>query len=120
RPAPVEEDLAAAVEMIAAARNPLIVAGGGVIYSEASDALDAFATRFGIPVAETQAGKGVLPWNHPWNIGPIGAAGGLAANRIARDADLVIAVGTRLADFTTASKTAFQNPDVKFIGSNIA
>ena len=120
RPAPVEDDLAAAADMIAAAKKPLIVAGGGVIYSEASDALDAFATRFGIPVSETQAGKGVLPWNHPWNIGPIGAAGGLAANRIARDADLVIAVGTRLADFTTASKTAFQNPDVNIIGSNIA
>jgi 3D-(3,5/4)-trihydroxycyclohexane-1,2-dione acylhydrolase (decyclizing) len=120
RPAPVEEDLAAAAEMIAAARNPLIVAGGGVIYSEASAALDAFATTFGIPVAETQAGKGVLPWDHPWNVGPIGAAGGLAANRVARDADLVIAVGTRLADFTTASKTAFQNPDVKLIGANIA
>ncbi len=120
RPAPVDEDLAAAAGLIAAASNPLIVAGGGVIYSEASEALDAFATGFGIPVAETQAGKGVLPWNHPWNIGPIGAAGGLAANRIARDADLVIAIGTRLADFTTASKTAFQNPDVKFIGANIA
>jgi 3D-(3,5/4)-trihydroxycyclohexane-1,2-dione acylhydrolase (decyclizing) len=120
RPAPVEDDLSAAADMIAAARNPLIVAGGGVMYSEASDALDAFATRFGIPVAETQAGKGVLPWDHPWNVGPIGAAGGLAANCIAHDADMVIALGTRLADFTTASKTAFQNPNVKLIGANIA
>lgn len=120
RPLPVVEDLADAVALIAAAKQPLIVAGGGVIYSEASEALGAFASEFGIPVAETQAGKGVLPWDHPWNLGPIGAAGGLAANRIAKDADLVIAVGTRLADFTTASKTAFQHPDVQVIGINVA
>ena len=119
RPLPVAEDLEAAVDQIAGARNPLIIAGGGAIYSEASEELDQFATAYGIPVAETQAGKGVLPWNHPWNVGPIGAAGGLAANRIAHDADLVIAIGTRLADFTTSSKTAFQNPDVKLMSINI-
>jgi 3D-(3,5/4)-trihydroxycyclohexane-1,2-dione acylhydrolase (decyclizing) len=102
------------------ARAPLVVAGGGVIYGEATDALDAFATRFGIPVAESQAGKGALPWNHPMNVGPVGAAGGLAANRLARDADLVIAIGTRLGDFVTASRTAFQHPDVRFVGINVA
>jgi 3D-(3,5/4)-trihydroxycyclohexane-1,2-dione acylhydrolase (decyclizing) len=119
RPLPVEDDLAEAAALVRAAQHPLIIAGGGVIYSEASDALDSFATSLGIPVTETQAGKGALPWNHPWNAGPIGSAGGLAANRLARDADLVIAVGTRLADFTTASKTAFQNPDVKLVSINI-
>jgi len=107
RTLPVAEDLKTAVERIARARTPIVIAGGGAIYSEASEALDRFATAFGIPVSETQAGKGVLPWNHPWNVGPIGAAGGLAANRIAHDADLVIAIGTRLADFTTSSKSAF-------------
>jgi 3D-(3,5/4)-trihydroxycyclohexane-1,2-dione acylhydrolase (decyclizing) len=116
---PPAEDLEAAVDAIRNARKPLIVAGGGVIYSEASARLDEFATSFGIPVTETQAGKGVLPWNHDWNAGPVGAAGGSAANALAADADLVIAVGTRLADFTTASKTAFQNPEVRFIGLNV-
>jgi 3D-(3,5/4)-trihydroxycyclohexane-1,2-dione acylhydrolase (decyclizing) len=119
RPIPVAEDLQAAAELLSTAKKPLIVAGGGVNYSEANAALDDFATAFGIPVAETQAGKGVLPWNHPWNVGPIGAAGGLAANRIAHDADVVLAIGTRLADFTTGSKTAFQHPDVTIIGANI-
>jgi 3D-(3,5/4)-trihydroxycyclohexane-1,2-dione acylhydrolase (decyclizing) len=119
RPIPVEEDLQDAAYLIRDARSPLIVAGGGVIYSEASDALDRFATSFGIPVCETQAGKGALPWDHPLNAGPVGAAGGLAANRLAHDADLVIAIGTRLADFTTASKTAFQNPGVKLVAINI-
>lgn len=119
RPVPVAEDLQAAAELLAGAKRPLIVAGGGVTYSEANAALDDFATTFGIPVAETQAGKGVLPWNHPWSVGPIGAAGGLAANRLAHDADVVLAIGTRLADFTTGSKTAFQHPDVKIIGANI-
>lgn len=119
RPVPVGEDLQAAAELLASAKNPLIVAGGGVTYSEANAALDDFATAFGIPVAETQAGKGVLPWNHPWSVGPIGAAGGLAANRLAHDADVILAIGTRLADFTTGSKTAFQHPGVKIIGANI-
>jgi 3D-(3,5/4)-trihydroxycyclohexane-1,2-dione acylhydrolase (decyclizing) len=119
RTLPVAEDLKTAVERIAKARTPIVIAGGGAIYSEASEALDRFATAFGIPVSETQAGKGVLPWNHPWNVGPIGAAGGLAANRIAHDADLVIAIGTRLADFTTSSKSAFQNPGVELISINV-
>ncbi|HEY8446919.1 MAG TPA: 3D-(3,5/4)-trihydroxycyclohexane-1,2-dione acylhydrolase (decyclizing) [Thermomicrobiales bacterium] len=119
RPVAPESELRRAAEMIRAAERPLIVAGGGVIYSEATAALSDFADTLGIPVSETQAGKGALPWSHPWNVGPVGANGGLAANRLARDADLVIAVGTRLSDFTSASHTAFQNPNVRFIGINV-
>ncbi len=120
RPTPDEEALTEAARWIAEARRPLIIAGGGAIYSDSSDALHGFSSAAGIPVAETQAGKGILPWDDQWNVGPIGANGGIAANRLARDADLVIAVGTRLGDFATSSKTAFQNPDVRFIGINIA
>lgn len=109
-----------AVSAIRASRRPLIVAGGGVLYSEATDALDKFARQTGIPIGETQAGKGSLPYDHPQNLGAIGATGTLAANRIARDADLIIGIGTRYSDFTTASKTAFQNPDVRFININVA
>jgi 3D-(3,5/4)-trihydroxycyclohexane-1,2-dione acylhydrolase (decyclizing) len=98
----------------------LIVAGGGVLYSEASAALARFAEQTGIPIGETQAGKGSLPYDHPQNLGAIGATGTLAANRIARDADLIIGIGTRYSDFTTASKTAFQNPDMKFVNINVA
>ena len=119
RPRPETADLADATRLIAAAQRPVIVAGGGVIYSEATAELDAFATRFGIPVLETQAGKGALPWNHPMNAGPAGTNGGLAANRLARDADLAICVGTRMGDFVTASRTTFQDPDVTFIGINV-
>jgi len=120
RPVPEPAMLARAVERIRAARAPIVIAGGGAIYAEAVGALDAFASRFGIPVAESQAGKGALAWNHPLNVGPVGSAGGLAANRLAREADLVIAVGTRLGDFVTASRTAFQHPDVSFVGINVA
>jgi len=109
-----------AVSAIRASQRPLIVAGGGVLYSEATDALDKFTRQTGIPIGETQAGKGSLPYNHPQNLGAIGATGTLAANHIARDADLVIGIGTRYSDFTTASKTAFQNPDVRFININVA
>jgi 3D-(3,5/4)-trihydroxycyclohexane-1,2-dione acylhydrolase (decyclizing) len=112
--------LARAAEALAASERPLIVAGGGVIYSDASATLDAFARRFGLPVAETQGGKGSLAWDHPFQVGPIGVTGGSAANRLARDADLVLAVGTRLSDFTTASWTAWQDPGVRFIGLNVA
>ncbi|MCD6028715.1 MAG: thiamine pyrophosphate protein central region [Thermomicrobiales bacterium] len=117
---PPAEDLQRAIEMIRAAQKPLIIAGGGVLYSEATAALSDFADGLGIPVGETQAGKGALPWNHAWNVAAIGPNGSLAANRLARDADLVIAVGTRLADFTSASHTQFQNPDVQFLSINVS
>jgi 3D-(3,5/4)-trihydroxycyclohexane-1,2-dione acylhydrolase (decyclizing) len=112
--------LAQAVEVVRASQRPLIVAGGGVLYSQATEALTRFVEQTGIPVGETQAGKGSLPYNHPQNMGAIGATGTLAANRLAHDADLVIGIGTRYSDFTTASKTAFQNPHVRFININTA
>jgi 3D-(3,5/4)-trihydroxycyclohexane-1,2-dione acylhydrolase (decyclizing) len=120
RALPDDASLAAAAEAIRAARRPLIVAGGGVIYSEATDALRAFAEQTGIPVAETQAGKGSLPYDHPSSLGAIGVTGTFAANRVAAQADLVLGVGTRWSDFTTASKTAFANPDVRFVNVNVA
>jgi 3D-(3,5/4)-trihydroxycyclohexane-1,2-dione acylhydrolase (decyclizing) len=119
RPLPPESELQHAVELLSNSSAPLIIAGGGVLYSDASSALAQFAESAGIPVVETQAGKGSLPWNHPCNAGPVGATGGIAANRLAAESDLVLAIGTRLSDFTTASHTAFQNPIVKFIGLNI-
>ena len=109
-----------AAEAIATSKRPMIVVGGGVLYSDASDALDRFVRRFGLPVAETQAGKGALPWDHPFQMGPIGATGGSAANRLAHDADLVLAIGTRLSDFTTASWTAWQDPAVRFVALNVS
>jgi 3D-(3,5/4)-trihydroxycyclohexane-1,2-dione acylhydrolase (decyclizing) len=108
-----------AAEMIRAAQKPLIVAGGGVIYSDATETLKAFVEATGIPVGETMAGKGSLRYDHPLNLGAIGATGTLAANRIALEADLVIGIGTRYSDFTTASKTQFQNPDVRFVNINV-
>ncbi|HXG39377.1 MAG TPA: 3D-(3,5/4)-trihydroxycyclohexane-1,2-dione acylhydrolase (decyclizing) [Candidatus Limnocylindrales bacterium] len=119
RPRPDARLLDRAVDWIAASERPLLIAGGGVLYAEASEALARFVERTGIPVAETQAGKSALPWDHPANVGPVGVNGSLAANRLAARADLVLAVGTRLADFTTASKTAFQDPAVRFIGLNV-
>ena len=112
--------IARAVDAIRASKRPLIVAGGGVIYSCASEALRRFVDETGIPVAETQAGKGSLPYDHPSSLGAIGATGTAAANRIANTADLVIGVGTRWTDFTTASKSAFQDPGVRFINVNVA
>jgi 3D-(3,5/4)-trihydroxycyclohexane-1,2-dione acylhydrolase (decyclizing) len=109
-----------AVEIIRVARRPMIVAGGGVIYSEATEALRRLCERTGIPVAETQAGKGSMPYDHPCSLGAVGATGTSAANRAAREADVVIGVGTRWSDFTTASKTAFKNPEVRFINVNVA
>ena len=109
-----------AAEMIRAARQPLLIAGGGVIYSEASGALAEFAKQTGIAVAETQAGKGSLPFDHAQCIGAMGVTGTPGANLLARDADLIIGVGTRYTDFTTASMTAFQNPAVKFVNINVA
>ena len=120
RPVPPASEIAAAAEVIAQAKRPLIVAGGGVVYSGATAALADFCDGFGIPICESQAGKGALPWNHEWNAGPVGSNGGIAANRLAAKADLVIAIGTRLADFTTMSRSAFQHPEVRFIGLNVA
>ena len=117
---PDELSLERAVEAIRSCRKPLIVAGGGVLMSEASAALAAFVEQTGIPVAETQAGKGSLAWDHPQSMGAIGATGTLAANRLAHAADLVIGIGTRYSDFTTASMTAFQNPQVRFVNINTA
>jgi 3D-(3,5/4)-trihydroxycyclohexane-1,2-dione acylhydrolase (decyclizing) len=119
RPAPEPEAVAAAARLLRAAQRPLVVTGGGTIYAEASAALRAFAERFGVPVVETQAGKGALPSDHPLSVGPVGANGNLAANRLASAADLVLCVGTRLGDFATASLTAFQHPEVRFVGLNV-
>jgi 3D-(3,5/4)-trihydroxycyclohexane-1,2-dione acylhydrolase (decyclizing) len=109
-----------AATLLRASRRPMIVAGGGVIYSDATMALSRFASATGIPVGETQAGKGALAFDHEMALGGVGVTGTSAANRIAREADLVLAIGTRLSDFTTASKTAFQNDRVRFIGMNVA
>jgi len=114
------ESLGRAVEVLRGAKRPLIVAGGGVVYSEASAALQAFCAATGIPVGETQAGKGSLPYDHPSCLGAVGATGTFAANRVAAEADVVIGVGTRYSDFTTASTTAFRNPDVRFVNVNVA
>lgn len=109
-----------AAAWIRESEQPMVIAGGGVLYSEATDALAAFVEQTGIPVGETQAGKGSLNYDHANNLGAVGVTGTPGANIVAREADLVIAIGTRLSDFTTASKTAFQNPDVKFIAINVA
>jgi 3D-(3,5/4)-trihydroxycyclohexane-1,2-dione acylhydrolase (decyclizing) len=120
RPLPEAELVERAAALIRGAGRPMIVSGGGTIYSEATEALLRFAERTGIPVGETQAGKGSMPYDHPLALGAVGATGTFAANRVAREADLVIGVGTRWSDFTTASKTAFQNPDVRFVNVNVA
>jgi len=111
--------LALAAQWIQSSKKPIIVAGGGVIYSEATAQLARLAAQTRIPVGETQAGKGSLPFDHPQNLGAIGVTGTPGANIVAREADLVIGIGTRYSDFTTASKTAFQNPDVRFININV-
>ncbi len=120
RPRPDRAILQRAAELIRASQQPLIVAGGGVIYSEATGALADFVAQTGIPVGETQAGKGSLRYDNPLNLGAMGATGTFGANIMAREADLVIGIGTRYSDFTTASKTAFQNSAVRFININVA
>lgn len=115
-----QEQLKRAAEWIRGAKKPLIVAGGGVLYSEASRALAKFAEATGIPVSETQAGKGALAFDHPQEVGAMGVTGTPGANILAREADLVLGIGTRYSDFTSASKTAFQNPAVRFININVA
>jgi len=112
--------VARAADVLRNARRPLLIAGGGAVYSEASAELDQFARATGIPVADTQAGKGALSWDHPNSVGGVGSTGTPVANRLAREADVVIGVGTRYSDFTTASRTAFQHPGVKFVNINVA
>ena len=120
RPLPETAVLARAAEIIRSARRPLIVAGGGVHYSGATDALAALAEATGIPVGQSQAGKGTLVYDHPQCLGAIGSTGTTAANAVAREADVVIGIGTRYSDFTTASRTAFQHPGVRFVNLNVA
>jgi 3D-(3,5/4)-trihydroxycyclohexane-1,2-dione acylhydrolase (decyclizing) len=120
RPLPERSVIARAAEVIRSATKPLIVAGGGVIYSGATDALAAFCEQTGIPVGQSQAGKGSLPYDHPQSVGAIGSTGTTAANALATEADVVIGIGTRYGDFTTASRTAFNNPDVRFVNVNVA
>ena len=117
---PDHRALEQAVAWIRTSQRPLIIAGGGVIYSEATDILQRFVDQAGIPVGETMAGKGSLCFDHSLNLGAIGATGTFAANRVAKEADLVIGIGTRYSDFTTSSKTAFQHPEVRFININVA
>jgi 3D-(3,5/4)-trihydroxycyclohexane-1,2-dione acylhydrolase (decyclizing) len=120
RPLPDASQLDMAADLIRAAKRPLIIAGGGVIYAEATDVLKKLVGRSGIPVAETQAGKGSVPFDHPGALGAVGATGAMAANRVAAEADLVVGVGTRYSDFTTASRTAFQDAGVRFVNVNVA
>jgi 3D-(3,5/4)-trihydroxycyclohexane-1,2-dione acylhydrolase (decyclizing) len=120
RPVPERSAVARAAEAIRSARRPLVVAGGGVHYSGAVEALAAFCEATGIPVGQSQAGKGTLAWDHPQCLGAIGSTGTTAANAIAADADVVIGIGTRYSDFTTASRTAFAHPDVRFVNVNVA
>jgi 3D-(3,5/4)-trihydroxycyclohexane-1,2-dione acylhydrolase (decyclizing) len=120
RPRPDSAVLKEAVNLIKNSKKPVIIAGGGLIYSEATEVLKKFVESTGIPVAETFAGKGSLPYNHPSNLGAAGATGTPGANKFTSEADLVIGIGTRYSDFTTASKTAFRNPQVKFININVA
>ncbi|KAB2345238.1 3D-(3,5/4)-trihydroxycyclohexane-1,2-dione acylhydrolase (decyclizing) [Actinomadura rudentiformis] len=120
RPVPEPAALARAAALLTAAERPLVVAGGGVIYSGASGELRAFAEQTGVPVAETQAGKGSLAWDHPCAVGAIGATGSTAANALAREADVVLGIGTRYSDFTTASRSLFARPGVRFVNLNVA
>ncbi|MCF7542882.1 3D-(3,5/4)-trihydroxycyclohexane-1,2-dione acylhydrolase (decyclizing) [Pseudomonas petrae] len=116
---PTEAMLSDAVALLKGKRKPLLICGGGVRYSGAAAELQAFVERFGIPFSETQAGKSAIVSAHPLNMGGIGETGTLAANTLAREADLIIGVGTRYSDFTTGSKSLFQNPDVQFLNLNV-
>ncbi|WP_002150817.1 3D-(3,5/4)-trihydroxycyclohexane-1,2-dione acylhydrolase (decyclizing) [Bacillus cereus] len=117
---PTKASLADAVEMIKKKKKPIMICGGGVRYAEAAEELKQFAEAFRIPFGETQAGKSAIESNHPYNLGGIGVTGNLAANTIAKEADLVIGIGTRFTDFTTASKQLFQNEEVEFLNINIS
>jgi len=120
RPRAEASVLAEVARVIASAKAPLIIAGGGIIYSDAHEALQKFVEQTKIPVSASQAGVGSLNWDHPQYLGSVGATGTTASNRLAKEADVVIGIGTRYSDFTTSSRTAFQNPDVRFININIA
>jgi len=120
RDLPSESSLVKATEYIKEAKRPIVIAGGGVIYSDAEKKLKQFCDDTGIPIVETQAGKGALHWDHPQNLGAIGVTGTSAANAVAGKSDLIICIGTRLSDFTTASKTLFQNPKVSFLSINVS
>ncbi|MGV9869759.1 3D-(3,5/4)-trihydroxycyclohexane-1,2-dione acylhydrolase (decyclizing) [Rhodococcus koreensis] len=120
RPLPEKSAIARAADVIRSAKKPLIVAGGGLIYSGATDTLASFVESTGIPVGQSQAGKGSLPYDHPQSVGAIGSTGTTAANALATEADVIIGIGTRYSDFTTASRTAFNNPEVRFVNINVA
>ncbi|HHB2167393.1 3D-(3,5/4)-trihydroxycyclohexane-1,2-dione acylhydrolase (decyclizing) [Bacillus cereus] len=117
---PTKASLADAVEMIKRKKKPVMICGGGVRYAEAAEELKRFAETFHIPFGETQAGKSAIESSHPYNLGGIGVTGNIAANTIAKEADLVIGIGTRFTDFTTASKQLFQNEEVEFLNINIS
>ena len=117
---PSERAIEEAVKAIAKAERPLMIFGGGVKYSEAEAVFQKFAEKYGIPFGETQAGKGTITWEHELNMGGVGETGGLAANTLAKDADIVIGVGTRYTDFTTSSKWIFQNPNVQYVNINVS
>lgn len=119
RRVPSEREIDAACEMIKNSKKPMIIVGGGVTYSESYESVLRMAEKYNIPIGETQAGKGQIPTDHPLNMGGCGVTGGAAANAIAKKTDLVIAIGTRLTDFTTCSKWGFQNPDVKMLSINV-
>ncbi|WP_225097721.1 3D-(3,5/4)-trihydroxycyclohexane-1,2-dione acylhydrolase (decyclizing) [Streptomyces sp. CoH27] len=120
RPVPEPSAVERAARLLRGAKRPLIVAGGGTVYSGAETELRAFAEATGIPVADTHAGKGAVPWDHPCAVGGIGSTGAHAADELAREADVVLGIGTRYSDFTTASHTVFGNPDVTFVNLNVA
>ena len=120
RPRPDRDAFAQALEAIRGAKRPMIIAGGGVLYSDAEEQLRQFVEATGIPVGTSQAGGGVLAWDHPQNLGGVGATGTLAANKVAAEADVIIGIGTRYSDFTTSSRTAFQHPGVTFVNINVA
>jgi 3D-(3,5/4)-trihydroxycyclohexane-1,2-dione acylhydrolase (decyclizing) len=117
---PTAGQIGRAAAMLKAAKKPLVICGGGVRFSGAGAELEGFCKSFHIPFGETQAGKGVIPWDNPYNLSGIGNTGSLAANKLAKEADLVIALGTRLGDFTTCSKWLFQNPAARILGINVA
>ena len=120
RPVPSERAIREAVELIRRKKKPLMIFGGGVKYSEAEETFRKFAEHYQIPFGETQAGKGTITWEHPLNLGGLGETGGLGANLLAAEADLVIGVGTRYTDFTTSSKWIYQNPEVEFLNINVS